>query len=130
MSISATERFFNDLRRDIGDEKFDRLFMINPMKNQIEQAANDIVERKEFHFLTSTLSIGLSSGDVNFQKIVRERLQKIINILIGFHDSNTPTYDLTDFGVDKNDNNIHSESLVLDQPKISKKRFFRINRID
>ena len=100
------------------------------MKNQIEQAANDIVERKEFHFLTSTLSIGLSSGDVNFQKIVRERLQKIINILIGFHDSNTPTYDLTDFGVDKNDNNIHSESLVLDQPKISKKRFFRINRID
>lgn len=90
----------------------------------MEQAAADIAERKEFHFLTSTLSIGLSSGDVNFQKIVRERLQKIMNILFGAHDSNTPTYDLSDLGFDENDNNIHSGSLVLDQSKRMRKRTF------
>ncbi|CAF3644592.1 unnamed protein product, partial [Rotaria sp. Silwood2] len=33
-AVEATERFFNDLRKDFGDTNFDRLFAINPTEVQ------------------------------------------------------------------------------------------------
>jgi hypothetical protein len=62
-----------------------------------------IQDRQQFHFLASTLSIGLSSGDVDFQKTVKQRVQKILTILFGIKDSNAPTYDLSDLGIDESD---------------------------
>ena len=43
-------------------------------------------------------------------------------ILFGYQDSNTPTYDLSDLGVDEDDLNIHSGSLIFD--KMNKRRIF------
>jgi hypothetical protein len=122
LAVEATERFFNDLRKELGDQNFDRLFAINPTEAQMQVASTAIAERKQFHFLTSTLSIGLSSGDLSFQKTVKQRVQKILSILFGIKDSDAPTYDLSDNGVDKSDVNIHSGSLLLDSSKTIKKR--------
>jgi hypothetical protein len=122
LSIEATERFFNDLRKDLGDSKFDRLFAINPTEEQIRVASVAIKERQQFHFLTSTLSIGLSSADINFDKTVKQRLQQILALLLGITDSKSPTYDLSDKGVSKTDVNIHSVSLLIDGSKTVKKR--------
>ena len=122
LAIDATERFFNDLRKDINDTNFDRLFAINPTQDQIKKASVAIANREQFYFLTSTLSIGLSSSDLNFEKTLKQRIQTILATLFGFKDSDVPTYDLTDKGVDKTDINIHSSSLLLDNSKTVKKR--------
>ncbi len=124
LAIEATERFFNDLRKDLGDTNFDRLFAINPTKEQIQVASIAIANREQFHFLTSTLSIGLSTSDLNFQKTVKQRAQEILSILLGLKDSDTPTYELSDNGVDKSDVNIHASSLIIDSSKTIKKRRF------
>ncbi|UJR24642.1 hypothetical protein I4U23_006016 [Adineta vaga] len=126
LAIDATERFFNDLRKEIGDSNFDRLFAINPTQEQIEKAQQSLAERKRFHFLTSALSIGLSTSDLNFEKTVKQRLQEIISILFNIKDLTVPTYDLSDHGVEKSDVNIHSGSLLIDGSKSIKRR--RINR--
>ncbi|CAF1359667.1 unnamed protein product [Adineta ricciae] len=123
LAIDATERFFNDLRKDIGDDNFDRLFAINPTDEQLEKAKKSLAEREQFHFLTSTLSIGLSTSDLNFEKTVKQRLQEILSILFNIKDPTLPTYDLSDYGVDKTDGNIHSGSLLIDGSKKVKRRY-------
>jgi hypothetical protein len=122
LAIEATQRCFNDLRKDLGDSNFDRLFGINPTKEQIQAATIAMAARQRFHFLTSTLSIGLSSSDLNFEKTVKQRIQQILSILFDLNDSNAPTYDLSDNGVDKTDVNIHSGSLLIDDFKTVKRR--------
>ncbi len=128
LSIEATERFFNDLRKDLGDANFDRLFAINPTEKQIQEAAVALADRQQFHFLTATLSIGLSSGDVDFQKTIKQNIQKILTILFGIKDPTAPTYDLSDIGIDKTDVNIHAASLLIDDSKSIKKRRFHRRR--
>jgi hypothetical protein len=81
-----------------------------------------IKEQQQFHFLTSTLSIGLSSGDINFTQTLKERIQELLAMLFGFQDSNAPTYDLSDKGVEKTDINIHSAPLLIDGIKTVKRR--------
>ncbi len=123
LAIEATQRCFNDLRKDLGDSNFDRLFGINPTKEQIHATTIAMGARQKFHLLTSTLSIGLSSSDLNFQKkTVKQRIQQVLSILFDLNDSNAPTYDLSDNGVDKTDVNIHSESLLIDDFKTIKRR--------
>lgn len=128
LGIDATERFFNDLRKDIGDANFDRLFAINPTKTQIEEAAISLENNEKFHFLSATLSIGLSSGDVNFQKTVKQRLQEILSILFGIKDPNAPTYNLSELGVKKTSVNVHSGSLLIDSSKTVKGKIFSRRR--
>ena len=122
LAIQATEQFFNDLRKDLGNANFDRLFAINPTQTQIDAATIALATRQKFHFLTSTLSIGLSTSDLNFEKTLKERIQEILSILFGLDDPDAPTYDLSDIGVEKSDVNIHSASLILDGSKHIKKR--------
>ena len=124
-AVDATERFFNDLRRDIGNEQFDRLFAIHPTETQLEQAADSIRTREKFHFLSSTMSIGLSTSDLNFQKTVKQRLEQILAIVFSWTNSDAPTFDLSDKGVDKSDVNIHSGSLIIDKSISSGKRTLR-----
>ncbi|CAF3738335.1 unnamed protein product [Rotaria sordida] len=123
-AIEATERFFNDLRKDIGDTNFDRLFAINPTEEQIQKAAIAIKDHEKFHFLTSTLSIGLSTGDINFDKTLKQRIQKIISLLFNIKDDTAPTYDLSDSEVDKSSVNIHAAPLLVDNSKTIKRRQF------
>ncbi|CAF0768760.1 unnamed protein product [Adineta steineri] len=125
LAIDATEQFFNDLRKDLGDRKFDRLFAINPTEAQIQAAKIAIANRQQFQFLTSTPSIGLSTGDLNFEKTIKQRIQEILSILFDLKDSNVPTYDLSENGIEKTDTNIHSGSLLIDGLKTLKKRRFK-----
>ncbi|CAF4371897.1 unnamed protein product, partial [Adineta steineri] len=83
-----------------------------------------IANRQQFQFLTSTLSIGLSTSDLNFEKTIKQRIQEILSILFDLKDSNVPTYDLSENGVEKTDTNIHSGSLLIDGLKTLKKRRF------
>ncbi|CAM4850540.1 unnamed protein product, partial [Rotaria magnacalcarata] len=106
LAIEATQRFFNDLRKDIGNPIFERLFSINTTKTQLDKAAKAIAENEKFRFFSSTFSIGLSTGDAEFQQFLKGVLQKILNIFIGIRRSDTPTYDISD--------------LVNKQPKVSK----------
>jgi hypothetical protein len=81
-----------------------------------------IANGQQFHFLTSTLSIGLSNSDLNFEKTIKQRIQNALSTLFGFTNSDAPTYDLTDNGVDTSDVNIHSGSLLIDGSKTIKRR--------
>ncbi|CAF5170961.1 unnamed protein product, partial [Rotaria magnacalcarata] len=91
LAIQATEQFFNELHKDIGNANFDRLFAINPTEKHVEMAATAIENNEKFHFLTATRSIGLSSGDINFQKTIKQRLQEILSILFDNKDPDAPT---------------------------------------
>ncbi|CAM2714590.1 unnamed protein product [Rotaria socialis] len=106
LAIEATQQFFNDLRKDIGNPIFERLFSINPTKTQLDKAAKAIAENEKFRFFSSTFSIGLSTVDAEFQQFLKGVLQKILSIFIGIRGSDTPTYDISD--------------LVNKQPKASK----------
>ncbi|CAF3583032.1 unnamed protein product [Rotaria sp. Silwood1] len=121
-AIEATERFFNDLRKDLGDRNFDRLFAINPTEEQIKKATIAIENREKFHFFTSILSIGLSTRDINFDKAIKQRIQEIISILFNIKDDTAPTYDLSDIGIDKSNVNIHAAPLLIDNSKTIKTR--------
>lgn len=98
--------------------------VITPTKEQIETSSIAIKNKEKFHFFTSTLSIGLSSGDLNFQETVKQRLQKILSILFGIADADAPTYNLSDKGVGKNDGNIHAGPITIETSKTMKKRRF------
>lgn len=102
LAIEATERFFNDLRKEIGDGNFDRLFLIHPTEKDLRLAQVSIAERKQFHFLTSTV--------------------------FGIKDPQTPTYDLSDEGISKSDTNIHAGSLLIDDSKTFKTRYISRRR--
>jgi hypothetical protein len=40
--MKVTEWFLNDLRKDVGDNNFDRLFAIHLMQTQIQAASNAV----------------------------------------------------------------------------------------
>jgi len=40
--MKATERFLNDLRKDVGDNHFDRLFAIHRIQTQIQAESNAV----------------------------------------------------------------------------------------
>ena len=65
----------------------------------------------------SSLSIGLTTGDRKFEKTIKQRLQTLLAALFSSKDADTPTYDLSDQGVDSTKGNIHSVSLLADRPK-------------
>jgi hypothetical protein len=87
LAVEATERFFDDLRQEIGDDNFARLFAIYPDEDQLNEASKSIAGRKEFHFLTSSLSIGLTTGDRQFEKTIKQRLQALLAILFSSKDA-------------------------------------------
>jgi hypothetical protein len=122
MAIDATERFFEDLRNDIGNNKFDRLFSINPTHQQLDNATKDIASQKRFHFLSSTLSIGLSTSDLSFQEALKQRLENILSMLSNGKHNDVPTLDISDMGITIDDANIHSNSLFNEKSKRQQKR--------
>src|SRR5690348_1601429 len=60
LSILATERFFNDLRKELGDENFDRLFAIHPAKNDLNSVSKTIAHIRKFEFFTPSISSGFN----------------------------------------------------------------------
>lgn len=76
----ATERFFNDLRRDLGNDNFDRLFAIHPNVEELRAASKAIAHMRKWQFFSSSVSSGLSLTSrllKNFRKSIKERWKRI-----------------------------------------------------
>jgi hypothetical protein len=80
MAVLATERFFNDLRKDLGDENFDRLFAIHPTMDELKKASQAMAQMRKFRFFTPSISSGLSMGKrllMNVKQAAKNRWNKI-----------------------------------------------------
>ncbi|CAF4656828.1 unnamed protein product [Rotaria magnacalcarata] len=80
LAVIATEQFLNDLRRDLGNNDFDRLFAIHPTVEELHAASKAIAHMRKWQFFSSSVSSGLSLTArlmKNFRKSVKERLKKI-----------------------------------------------------
>ena len=80
MAILATERFFNDLRKELGNENFDRLFAIHPTDDDLKSVSKTIEHLRTFRFFTPTVSSGLDLGSHlfrNLKQTANDRWRKI-----------------------------------------------------
>ncbi len=80
MAVLATERFFNDLRKDLGDEDFDRLFAMHPTAYELNLASQGIAQLRKFRFFTSSLSSGIHMGTRlihNIKQVAKKRWSKL-----------------------------------------------------
>jgi len=137
LAVKATERFFNDLRRDLGDDNFDRLFLIHPTETQRQAASNAVADGQRFRFFTPGLSTSLEEDDGLFTKLkksIKQRIDMIKSILTNMignkNNLDVPTYDLSDQGVDvKDENNFRAAPYIFGSEFFGrKKRFIDILR--
>jgi hypothetical protein len=80
MAVLATERFFDDLRKDLGDDDFDRLFAIHPSMEELRGASQAIAQMRQFRFFTSSISSGIHMSSrliSNVRSMARKRFNKI-----------------------------------------------------
>jgi hypothetical protein len=80
MAVLATERYFNDLRKDLGDKNFDRLFAIHPTADELKAASKAMAHMRKFRFFTSSISSGVSMGERlinNIKQEAKKRFNKI-----------------------------------------------------
>jgi hypothetical protein len=80
MAVLATERFFNDLRKDLGDEDFDRLFAIHPTMDELNNVSQTMARMRKFRFFTSSISSGISMSTRlinNIRQVAKKRFNKI-----------------------------------------------------
>jgi hypothetical protein len=110
MAIKATEVFFNQLRSEIGNKNFDRLFAIHPTSKQCQIASSAVAEGERYRFFSPYLSASLKS-DRSLLRTIKHFFRQVSyyvrtvfdNGLLGNIDINEPTYDLTDQGFDVKD---------------------------
>jgi hypothetical protein len=98
MAVLATERFFNDLRKDLGDEDFDRLFAIHPSIDELNIASQAMGQLRKFRFFTSSISSGISMSTRlinNIKQVAKKRFSKIKDAL--FSNSNDLTIEDVSF---------------------------------
>jgi hypothetical protein len=98
MAVLATERFFNDLRKDLGDDNFDRLFAIHPTTDELKAASKAMAHMRKFRFFTSSISSGISMSKRlinNVREVAKKRFKKIKWAL--FPDSNDLTIEDVSF---------------------------------
>lgn len=80
MAVLATERFFNDLRKDLGDENFDRLFAIHPTQEELDAAPKGIAHLRKFRFFTTAVSSGIHMSKrliTNIKDMAKKRFNKL-----------------------------------------------------
>ena len=80
MAVLATERYFNDLRKDLGDDDFDRLFALHPTDDEMDAASKAVARIRKFRFFTPSISSGISMGKRlvnNIRQMAKERWNKL-----------------------------------------------------
>jgi hypothetical protein len=100
MAVLATERFFNDLRKDLGDENFDRLFAIHPTVEELNAASQGMAQMRKFQFFTSSISSGVNMGKRlinNIKQQAKKRLKKLKWALFPNSNSNDLTIEDVSF---------------------------------
>ena len=137
LAVQATEEFLNNLRADIGNENFDRVFLIHPSKELCRAKQNSVANGERFRFFTQSLSASLKEDTRLWTKLkscLKKRLHKIVTILksvFGRTDTlDEPTYDLSDKAVNVKDvNNVRAGPYVLaSETNRRKKRFIDARR--
>lgn len=137
LAVKATERFLNDIRRDVGDENFNRLLAIHPTDDQRQLALDALTQGKRFRFFAPDLATSLTTDGPILTRLKNfiYRFFRIIKwaftgTLFGDDPINQPTYDLTDKGVDIKDvNNFRAAPYVLGKEELRrKKRMIRFSR--
>ncbi len=124
LAVKATGQFLNDLRRDIGDHNFDRLFLINPTEEHSQAASKAVANGKRFRFFTPFVSTTPKETDSlisNLKNWISKRINMIKLRLTSIFSSkkNIPTYDLSDLGVNvKDPNNFRAGPYVLARESI------------
>lgn len=130
LAVLATERFLNDLRRDIGDSNFDRLLAITPTVSQCHQASHDFSQGKRFRFFSPSISTYVKCDDrwlAKLRRFWRKFLRFLQSIWIGTYfqeeDIHQPTYDLSDEGVNVKDvNNFRAAPYVFGKENLRRKK--------
>ncbi|CAF3416769.1 unnamed protein product [Rotaria socialis] len=130
LAVKATEQFVNDLRRDIGDHNFDRLFVINPSGEECHFASASVSQGKRFRLFTPNLSAHVKDNcrfwtklKISFNKFVRTIKSMWTSALFGVEDINKPTYDFSDKEVDvTNVNNSRAAPYAFGQEKFKLKK--------
>jgi hypothetical protein len=123
VAIKATERFLNDLRRDVGDRNFDRLFVISASEMERQLAQNAFAKGKRFRFFTPHLSARvqkdariLTKVKQFFRKLFRAIKSIFTGRIVEDDSINQPTYDLSDQGVNVKDvNNFRAAPYILEK---------------
>ncbi|CAF2629525.1 unnamed protein product [Rotaria sp. Silwood2] len=132
LAIKATEQFLNNLRKDIGDKNFDRLFIINPTQEQHQAASHAVKNGTRFRFFTSFLSVSSKQGDgllTDLKHWITKRINMIKSILSGFFPGqknlDIPTYDLSDLQVNVKDvNNFRAAPYIIESRNTGRKKRF------
>lgn len=123
---NATERFFNDLRRDIGDNNFDRLFSINPLQAEAQAALNALNNGQRFRFFTPALSASVKKSDKLFMDLknwITKRVKMFKSLFSSKKD--LPTYDLSDLDLDvKDQDNFRVAPYIIGGVSIGRKKRF------
>jgi hypothetical protein len=89
MAVLATERFFNDFRKEIGNDNFDRFFSIHPTAEDLNGVSAAVIEIRKFQFFSPSISSGLNIGSQllhNLKQTIKERWNKFTSILFGNSD--------------------------------------------
>ncbi|CAF3834201.1 unnamed protein product, partial [Rotaria sordida] len=132
LAIKATEQFFNNLRKDVGNKNFDRLFAINPTQAQHRDASNAVKNGTRFRVFTSFHSCSLKQDDsllTDLKNWITKRIKMMKSILNDlFSDKKNlslPTYNLSDLNVNVKDvNNVRAAPYLIEHGKIGRKKRF------
>ncbi|CAF1238469.1 unnamed protein product [Rotaria sordida] len=132
LAIKATEQFFNNLRKDVGNKNFDRLFAINPTQAQHRDASNAVQNGTRFRVFTSFHSCSLKQDDsllTDLKNWITKRIKMMKSILNDlFSDKKNlslPTYNLSDLNVNVKDvNNVRAAPYLIEHSKIGRKKRF------
>ncbi|CAF3181208.1 unnamed protein product, partial [Rotaria sp. Silwood2] len=132
LAIKATEQFLNNLRKDVGNDNFDRLFIINPTQEQHQAASHAVKNGTRFRFFTSFLSVSSKQGDgllTDLKHWITKRINMIKSILSGFFPGqknlDIPTYDLSDLQVNVKDvNNFRAAPYIIESRNTGRKKRF------
>ncbi|CAF3487874.1 unnamed protein product, partial [Rotaria sp. Silwood2] len=132
LAIKATEQFLNNLRKDVGNDNFDRLFAINPTQVQRQAASNAVENGARFRFCTRFLSVSSKQSDsllTDLKNWITKRINMIKSILSslfsGQKNLDIPTYDLSDLGVNVKDvNNFRAAPYFIESGNTGRKKRF------
>ncbi|CAF0986412.1 unnamed protein product [Adineta ricciae] len=128
-AINATEHFFNDLRQEIGNDSFDRLFVINPADAVAQEISNEVAQGKRFRFFTPYITASVKKSDdfiTNLKNTIKYAYNKVLSFLsniVSKTSISVPTYDISDMGVNiKDADNVRAAPFVLSNQSSRRKR--------
>ncbi|UJR16530.1 hypothetical protein I4U23_003430 [Adineta vaga] len=128
-AINATERFLNDLRQEIGNDNFDRLFIVHPTEAIAQQVSDAVAQGQRFRFFSPYLKASLKKSNSfitdikNSVKSAYNKVKSFFSNIFSKNKINIPTYDLSDLVANiKDTNNVRAGPYILADQSIGRKK--------